>query len=101
MPSDATTFTKESANPGFPDLTRCNSIERLEVLDSGGIVMTGLDGHHVVDAVKVAMVSEQGRSGTNKIVRADSLIDNKSYRAARLVLSTARSNAVWLGARKR
>lgn len=106
--SDSEANTEGSTSPGLPDVTPCNSIERSEVLNVGRAIMAGLDDHDGVGALarwrvgalRAAMASERGRSEVNSIVRVDHLTDNDSYHAARLVWSTAWSNAEWFGARE-
>jgi UDP-N-acetylglucosamine 2-epimerase len=41
--SDSGTIAEESTLLGFPAMTLRDSIERPEALDTGGIIMTGLD----------------------------------------------------------
>ena len=66
MLSDSGTIAEESTILGFPAITLRDSIERPEALDTGGIIMTGLDAHDVVEAVKVAMAGEPARNGVGK-----------------------------------
>ena len=53
--SDSGTIAEESTLLGFPAVTLRDSIERPEALDTGGIIMTGLERDDVVAAVGVAM----------------------------------------------
>lgn len=97
--SDSGTIAEESTILGFPAVTLRDSIERPEALDTGGIIMTGLDAHDVVEAVKVAIAGEPARSGVSASTPADYLIDNTSPRAVNFILSTARRHKAWAGLR--
>ena len=65
-------------------------------MDTGGIVMTGLDPANVVEAVRLAM--SQFTEGPKEIP-ADYLIDNCSQRAVNFIVSTAKRHAQWSGLR--
>jgi len=75
-----------------------DSIERPETLDTGGIVMTGLDAHDVAEAVRVAMLARLVH-GVSEITPNDYLIENTSSRAVNFILSTARRHKMWAGLR--
>ena len=72
------------------------SIDRPEALDTGAIVMTGLDPANVVEAVEV-VVSEQSEG---KHLPADYVIDNCPERAVRYILSTHSRHHSWAGIRR-
>jgi UDP-N-acetylglucosamine 2-epimerase (non-hydrolysing) len=93
--SDSGTISEESSILGFPAVTLRDSIERPEALDTGSIMMTGLDPENVVEAIKV-VVREQS---AGKNVPTDYTVDNCSERAVRYILSTYRRNAFWYGLR--
>ena len=94
--SDSGTISEESTILNFPAITLRDSIERPEALDTGGIVMTGLDPANVVEAVRLAM--SQFTEGPKEIP-ADYLIDNCSQRAVNFIVSTAKRHAQWSGLR--
>lgn len=98
--SDSGTIAEESSILGFPAVTLRDSIERPEALDTGGIMMTGLDGDDVVAAVGVAMGSGYQRDGISHLTPEDYHIDNTSERAVKFILSTARRHHVWEGIRQ-
>lgn len=93
--SDSGTISEESSVLGFPAVTLRDSIERPEALDTGAIIMTGLDPENVVEAVNVVITDQSA----GQHVPADYAIDNCSERAVRFVLSTQRRHRQWLGLR--
>lgn len=98
--SDSGTIAEESSLLGFPAVTLRDSIERPEALDTGGIIMTGLDVDDVVAAVQVAMDSGYTRDGVGHRTPDDYLIDNASERTVKFILSTARRHHAWAGIRR-
>jgi len=97
--SDSGTIAEESTLLGFPAVTLRDSIERPEALDTGGIIMTGLDVHDVVAAVGVALSSGHDRRGPGHLTPDDYLIDNTSERVVNFILSTAGRHHDWAGIR--
>ena len=98
--SDSGTIAEESTLLGFPAVTLRDSIERPEALDTGGILMTGLDAHDVVEAVAVAVAAGHARDGVGRLTPDDYLIDNTSERTVNFILSTARRHHAWAGIRR-
>src|ERR1035437_5335678 len=99
--SDSGTIAEESTILGFPAITLRDSIERPEALDTGGVIMTGLDARDVVAAVNVAMANKPTRDGVSAITPNDYLINNTSVRAVNYILSTAHRHATWAGIRSK
>ncbi|WP_187700905.1 MULTISPECIES: UDP-N-acetylglucosamine 2-epimerase (non-hydrolyzing) [unclassified Dietzia] len=97
--SDSGTIAEESSILGFPAITLRDSIERPEALDTGGIVMTGLNAGDVVVAVQMAMDSEYTRCGVSHLTPDDYAIDNASERTVKFILSTAHRHHQWEGIR--
>lgn len=93
--SDSGTISEESSILGFPAVTLRDSIERPEALDTGSIIMTGLDANDVVDAVEVVVRDHTAGA----VVPNDYAIANCSERAVRFILSTHRRHAQWAGLR--
>jgi UDP-N-acetylglucosamine 2-epimerase (non-hydrolysing) len=93
--SDSGTISEESSILGFPAITLRDSIERPEALDTGSIIMTGLDRENVVEAVEVVM---RRRPATHSIP-VDYTIDDCSERTLRFILSTHRQHENWAGMR--
>jgi UDP-N-acetylglucosamine 2-epimerase (non-hydrolysing) len=52
--SDSGTITEESAIVGFPAITARNTHERPEGMDSGVLVMTGIDSTSMIDGINIA-----------------------------------------------
>jgi UDP-N-acetylglucosamine 2-epimerase len=97
--SDSGTIAEESTILGFPAITLRDSIERPEALDTGGIVMTDLDAHDVVEAVAVATKARRPEHGVSAVTPGDYLIENTSVRAVNFILSTSRRHKSWAGIR--
>ena len=97
--SDSGTISEESSLLGFPAVTMRDSIERPEALDTGSIIMTGLDPGNVVEGVREAMAA-YGEADVAP-VPADYRIDNCSQRVVRFILSTHRRHEAWSGLRER
>jgi UDP-N-acetylglucosamine 2-epimerase (non-hydrolysing) len=95
--SDSGTISEEAAILGFPAVTLRESIERPEALDSGGIMMTGLDPDSVVEAVTV-MVDQVATDGVP--VPADYRVTDTSRRVVDFILSTVRRHHDWAGIRR-
>jgi UDP-N-acetylglucosamine 2-epimerase (non-hydrolysing) len=96
--SDSGTIAEESTLLGFPAITLRDSIERPEALDTGGIIMTGLDVHDVVAGITAATSTGRPR-GVSTVTPTHYLIDNTSTRAVNFILSTTRRHAAWSGLR--
>ena len=97
--SDSGTISEESTLLGFPAVTLRDAIERPEALDTGAIVMTGLDPDNVVEAVRDAVRSTGPDGRTDAVVPADYAIGNCSQRVVRFILSTHRRHEAWSGLR--
>jgi UDP-N-acetylglucosamine 2-epimerase (non-hydrolysing) len=92
--SDSGTISEESAILGFPAVTLRDSIERPEALDTGSILMTGLDPAGVVEAIGVAVDQAAGAA-----CPADYRIPDTSRRVVNFILSTVRQHHGWAGIR--
>ena len=91
--SDSGTICEESSMLNFPAITCRNAIERPEAMDTGSIVVTGLDAQTMVSAVKL-QISEDIRSKPVTVPQ-DYQIENTSERVVKLILGTAKLNAIW------
>jgi UDP-N-acetylglucosamine 2-epimerase (non-hydrolysing) len=99
--SDSGTISEESAILGFPAVTIRDSIERPEALDFGGIVMTGLKFHNVVDGIREALESAEIEfpEEANAYPQGYEVADC-SRRVVRFMLSTITRHHDWAGIRK-
>jgi UDP-N-acetylglucosamine 2-epimerase len=93
--SDSGTVSEEAAILGFPAVTLRDAIERPEALDSGSILMTGLDPRGVVEAVRVAV------AGAPPPCPEEYRVTDTSRRVVTFILSTVRRHHEWAGIRTR
>lgn len=91
--SDSGTVSEESALLDFPAVTLRESIERPEALDTGSILMTGLDPESVTEALQFA-VADNGRAAR---VPEDYQIADCAHRTVGFILSTHARHESWLG----
>lgn len=97
--SDSGTIAEECTLLGFPAVTLRDSIERPEALDTGGIMMTGLDAGDVVNAVDIVTSDDEQRRKSTDRVPEDYRITNTSERVVRFLLSTTQRHKAWAGLR--
>ncbi len=91
--SDSGTIAEESTILGFPAVTLRDAIERPEALDTGSIMMTGLDPANVVEAVALAIATP------TREVPDDYRIPNTSERVVNFIVSTVKRHQQWSGLR--
>jgi UDP-N-acetylglucosamine 2-epimerase len=91
--SDSGTIAEESSLLGFPAVTLRDSIERPEALDTGSIIMTGLEPANVLLGIRCAIQSPSADLPTEYAVT------NCSVRAANYIVSTFARHAAWAGLR--
>lgn len=99
--SDSGTIAEESSILDFPAITPRDAIERPEAIDTGSIILTGLDQAAILAGISAAVTMHEQRiaSGELPIVPADYQISNTSERVAKLILGTARLSNSWDGIR--
>lgn len=93
--SDSGTIAEESSILGFPAVTLRDSIERPEALDTGSILMTGLDTDDLMLAVSSAMASP-----SRPALPRDYGISDTSLRVLNFIISTAGRHHQWAGIRR-
>ena len=93
--SDSGTICEESSMLNFPAVTVRNAIERPEAMDTGSIIMTGLDADVITTAVKTQMAGDILDKGM--CVPQDYQITNTSHRVLKIILGTAKLSNAWHG----
>lgn len=93
--SDSGTICEESAMMSFPAVTIREAMERPEALDTGSIVLTGLDIDTVMDAIGLVMIEGQERSGME--IPAEYCVSDTSWRVLKLILGTTKLSNLWGG----
>jgi len=96
--SDSGTISEEAAILGFPAVTLRDSIERPEALDTGSIIMAGLDADNVVEAIRT--VVHQHAAEERADVPTDYRITNTSQRAVNFIISATARHHAWAGIRR-
>lgn len=99
--SDSGTIAEESSILDFPAITPRDAIERPEAMDTGNIIVTGLDAEAILGGVEAAIAihAERLAAGRPPIVPEDYQIANTSERVVKLILGTARLSNGWDGIR--
>ena len=99
--SDSGTIAEESSILDFPAITPRDAIERPEAMDTGNIVVTGLDAATIGEAVELvtAVHAERRAAGQPCPIPDDYQITNTSERVVKLITGTARLSNGWDGIR--
>ena len=93
--SDSGSVTEEAAILGFPAVTLRRAIERPEGLDTGSIILAGLERESVSLAVRIAL--RDAKEEEQPQVPQEYTITNCSQRVVRLIAGTARLSNEWSG----
>ena len=94
--SDSGTLSEESAMMGFAGVLIRTSTERPEVLDKGSVVIGGIKGEDVEQAVELAVSMHD--NGEKAIEAADYADDNVSVKVIKIIQSYTKivNQTVWL-----
>lgn len=95
--SDSGTISEEAAILGFPAVTIRSSIERPEAMDTGGIVVCGIDASAVTRAVRTVL-DQRGREELPP-QPAEYQVTNTSQRVVNLLVGITELTAEWSGLR--
>lgn len=93
--SDSGSISEESAIVGFPGISLRDSIERPESLDSGSMILVGLDATNLVLGIKAILGS---KNQTNEIPAGYGSNDF-SEKVLRFLISTINKHRFWFGIR--
>jgi UDP-N-acetyl-L-fucosamine synthase len=91
--SDSGTICEESSVLNFPAITPRNAIERPEAMDTGSIIVTGLDADAMVEAIKIQTSADITQREVE--VPGDYKIDNTSVRVLKLIVGLCKVNRIW------
>lgn len=99
--SDSGTIAEESSILDFPAITPRDAIERPEAMDTGNIVVTGIDAGTIGEAVELVTKVHAARQAAGKHcpIPQGYQITNTSERVVKLILGTARLSNGWDGIR--
>ena len=89
--SDSGTISEESSILNFPAVCIRESIERPEALETGAMILTGLEPESVVDSIRLAT------SKTDLAQPEGYEVSDFSERVLRFVFSTAKLHSRWAG----
>lgn len=95
--SDSGTISEESAILSFPAITIRDSIERPEALETGSILMTGLESDQILNGLE--QITSASRSNS-EVLPEGYEVENFSLRVSSFILSTVYRHHEWAGIRK-
>lgn len=91
--SDSGTISEESSILSFPAITVRNAMERPEALDTGNIILTGLNPDTIIQAIKVATAEKESLSKHS--IPREYEVENVSQRVVKLIIGTAKLSHIW------
>ena len=94
--SDSGSISEESAILGFRAITIRDSMERPEALESGSIVLAGIEPDGIFRAISV---TESDVSKSSPPI--EYLIENTSERVVKFIASTLQQHGFWSGIRSK
>lgn len=93
--SDSGTISEEASILGFPAVTMRMAIERPEAMDSGHIVLTGLNVETILNAVE--FVTSHREYDREHRIPEEYEVRNTSHRVVKLILGTCKLGHIWDG----
>jgi UDP-N-acetyl-L-fucosamine synthase len=93
--SDSGTISEESAILSFPAISLRESMERPEAQDAGTIILTGFDPDVVLDSIE--MVIKEHNEPSERIVPADYMVPDTSWRVLKLIMGNSKLSNNWWG----
>jgi len=84
--SDSGTITEEASILGFPAITIRQAHERPEGMDEGTLIMAGLKGDDIIDAIHIVTGQSQENRRVTRLV-PDYDVDNVSTKVVRIIVS--------------
>jgi len=93
--SDSGTISEESSILSFPAITVRNAMERPEALDTGNIILTGLNPDTIVQAINI--VTRERDSLGKYPIPIEYEVKNVSERVAKLIIGTTKLSNLWDG----
>ncbi len=91
--SDSGTINEESSILNFPAITIRNSMERPEGLDTGSIILTGLDKETIINSINLTIIEENRK--IKKEITKDYEVENTSWRVVKLITGTCNLSNKW------
>lgn len=91
--SDSGTINEESSILDFPAITVRNSMERPEGLDTGSIILTGLNFNVIIDSIRLVLYEKE--KGIKKEFTEDYKINNTAMRVVKLIVGTTKLSDIW------
>lgn len=93
--SDSGTINEEAGILHFPAVTVRNSMERPEGLDTGSIILTGLNEKIILESIDLTI--KYFENGVKMEIPDDYKVENTSWRVVKLILGTAKLSNRWSG----
>jgi UDP-N-acetyl-L-fucosamine synthase len=93
--SDSGTISEEASILNFSAVSLRRSIERPEALDTGAIVLTGLEKETLLSCVDIATQSEKLFDGSEREIPEAYKVSNTAERVVKLIAGTAKLTAHW------
>lgn len=96
--SDSGTISEESSILNFPAVTIRNAMERPEAMDTGALILTGLNEKNILDSITLS-IELQSRYSESTVPK-DYKIENTSVRVLKLIQGTTLLSNQWWGIKK-